>query len=201
MSIQHCTFRLSFLSHSLLPFRIPPQPTTTKIISNAPDLQPKAPTVEEAEVGIIDMCREYPSISDGLTYRQADSVMVILTFTVCVFIRQLMRWRRTVKGVRGRMGVKRRKRRVKVTMRTMFRLQLEKSKLHRWPTLGPPAIPGCPSRQEVSRYHDFISQYPWRVGYQSLQSLEGWLILWYSETAVDLVLIFDFCSFHKVRGP
>ena len=54
MCIQHCTFRLSFLSHSLLLFRIPPQPTTTKIISNAPDLQPKAPTVEEAEVGIID---------------------------------------------------------------------------------------------------------------------------------------------------
>ena len=54
MCIQHCTFRLSFLPHSLLLFRIPPQPTTTKIISNAPDLQPKAPTVEEAEVGIID---------------------------------------------------------------------------------------------------------------------------------------------------
>ena len=77
--------------------------------------------------------------------------------------------------MRGKMGVKRRKRRVKVTMRTMFRLQLERLKLHQWPTLGPPATPGCPSHQEVSRYHDFISWYPWKAGYQSLRSLEGWL--------------------------
>lgn len=51
-----------------------------------------------------------------------------------------------------------------------------------------PRMSLTPGGEQISRFHFSVP-------------LEGWLILWYSETAVDLVLIFDFCSFHKMRGP
>ena len=131
--------------------RITPLPTTT-IISNAPNLQPKAPApAEDAGVGVvacaacpkrIDTCEQSLCRSHSwLSYVYAISVCYVL------FPRQPMMWRRGARevGRRGRRRGKRRRkrrRRVKVMMMMMFRSRLVKSRQCPWHTPGLPAIPG-----------------------------------------------------------